>query len=505
MSQDYRESIADGSLRRTARRVYWIVLAAALAAGVAAAFHYANAGLTLSHYDARAHLVVARRVTDNLTPGWRQFGAVWLPLPHLLNALPVMWDWAYRTGAVAVGMSIAAMAFGAAAISRALVIRTGSAAIALSVPALGLLNPNVLYLTATPMTEPLLLGLALLAVVAFDAWTQGPSSARATRAGLVLAALVMTRYEGWVLGAALLLTAAVVSRSRKPRLPLAMWVPTLAAVPAFALLGWASTGTWFLSTAFFVPDPSLHHRLDVVIDKMAGGLIDLGGPILAASGLVGLLALFWRARHAPSVLLFACLAASAALPLFAFYQGHPYRVRYLIPLVVSAAVMSGFAVAALPRRLRTVAAVSLVAGVLWTRPPLDSQAAMVLEAQWETPFRLDREKVTAELLRRDDGTPILASMGSLGHYMHEASRARLPLRRFLHEGNGDLWAEAVKSPRRSVRWMLIEERAEGGDELAARARQDPLFLEGFVRAFEAGGLVLYARTAPGTRNSPSRR
>jgi len=118
---------------------------------------------------------------------------------------------------------------------------------------------------------------------------------------------------------------------------------------------------------------------------------------------------------------------------------------------------------------------------------------MVIEAQWETPFRLERQKVTAALVQRDDGSPVLASMGSLAHYMHETSQAGFPLRRFLHEGNGDLWPEALKSPRRSVRWILIEERAEGGDILAARAKEDPAFLDGFERVIDGGGLALYER------------
>src|SRR6476660_826957 len=75
--------------------------------GILAAIVYFRAGLTLSHYDARGHLVVARRVIDNLTPGWLQIGAVWLPLPHLLNMLPVQVDVLYRTGASGVAISIA--------------------------------------------------------------------------------------------------------------------------------------------------------------------------------------------------------------------------------------------------------------------------------------------------------------------------------------------------------------------------------------------------------------
>src|SRR4026207_990074 len=57
-------------------------------AGSAAWVIFFRQGFVLSHYDAKAHLVVARRVFDNLTPGWQQVGAVWLPLPHLLHAVP---------------------------------------------------------------------------------------------------------------------------------------------------------------------------------------------------------------------------------------------------------------------------------------------------------------------------------------------------------------------------------------------------------------------------------
>ncbi len=78
--------------------------------GTIAALHYHRLGLTLSHYDARGHLVVARRIIDSITPGWQQIGAVWLPLPHLLNAIPVQIDLFYRTGASAVAISIASFA-----------------------------------------------------------------------------------------------------------------------------------------------------------------------------------------------------------------------------------------------------------------------------------------------------------------------------------------------------------------------------------------------------------
>jgi hypothetical protein len=40
----------------------------AVAVGIAAAALYYSQDLTLSHYDAKAHLVVARRIVDSMQP-----------------------------------------------------------------------------------------------------------------------------------------------------------------------------------------------------------------------------------------------------------------------------------------------------------------------------------------------------------------------------------------------------------------------------------------------------
>ena len=147
---------SDGSASST----LFVALVAVVAGigGTIVALHYHELGLTLSHYDARGHLVVARRIIDSLTPGWQQIGAVWLPLPHLLNALPVQVDAWYRSGASAVAISIAAFAVAVGAIAWIVLELTGSQVAAVAGAAVFAFNPNVLYLQSTPMTEPLLLG-----------------------------------------------------------------------------------------------------------------------------------------------------------------------------------------------------------------------------------------------------------------------------------------------------------------------------------------------------------
>src|SRR4030095_14436873 len=95
------------SLRASASNLPRILAVLAALSASAAWVVFFQQGLVLSHYDAKAHLVVARRVFDNLTPGWQQIGAVWLPLPHLLDLLPVQVDLFYRTGLFASMVSIA--------------------------------------------------------------------------------------------------------------------------------------------------------------------------------------------------------------------------------------------------------------------------------------------------------------------------------------------------------------------------------------------------------------
>jgi hypothetical protein len=477
------------STARPARPIGLAVWALALLLGTGAAIFYGARGLTLSHYDARAHLVVARRVGDSLTPGWRQFGAVWLPLPHVLNVVPVQVDTNYRTGTSAVAISILALSIGLGAFAAFLYRRSQSSAVAAAFPLAILANPNVLYLQSTPMTEPLLLGLALAAVDAVDRWARAPDARHRRLAGTLLVLLVLTRYEGWPIAAALLAAALLI----RVRAALRLAIYPGAAIAAFLLLSFAATGVWFVSSGFFVPDnPSAHQAL-LVLDDMIESTRDLGGSLLlwsGAAGVVACLALGWRRR---ADLLPLALLAAGGLPFAAFYAGHPHRVRYMVPIVVALIAVSGLLVARLPRLARAPAALLLLSLFVWTQPPLRADAAMVLEAQWETPWRLERERVTAALAPIYDGTPILASMGSLGHYMHETSSAGLPLRSFLHEGNGDLWTDALRWPERHVRWILIEERAEGGDLIAARARADATFLASFERVIEAGGLALYRR------------
>jgi len=192
------------------------------------------------------------------------------------------------------------------------------------------------------------------------------------------------------------------------------------------------------------------------------------------------------------------LLAMATLPWLAFAKGHPFRIRYMVPLIPLAAIGVGVA-ACLSARARLLMALAAILAVGIELRPFDLGAPMVLEAQWDRPNGPYRQRVTDCLRARDPSDKIMASMGSLGHYMQAAAADGLTVRDFLHEGNGDIWLAAVENPRRFAGWLLIEEKAEGGDMLDERAREDPRFLAGYTRVCEGAGLALYKRTAAAAR------
>ena len=368
------------------------------------------------------------------------------------------------------------------------------------------LNPNVLYLQATPMTEPLLIGLLLLAVAVLVEWTRTVPALPPTHRGGRLVAWTfalacLTRYEAWPVSVAALSLAAWVCWRNGATPPEAIagvtWLALYpaAAIVAFLIFSRVVVGAWFVDDFFVAENPALGHPYEAFA-QVAWGTRRLSGYGLSIVALVGAGALLWVAltqRRRSVVVLPLALAATAAVPYLALFDGHPYRIRYMVPLIASQAICAGMLVGLMPKRVRDVASLALFALVLFELQPLDALAPMVVEAQWDRPNATARQAVSDCLSQGYDQTSVMVSMGSLGHYVQDLSRAGFRIRDFLHEGNGDIWLNAIGDPRPYAGWLLIEEKAEGGDMLAHQARENPRFLEGFSRVCEGAGLALYRR------------
>src|SRR2546429_494014 len=151
--------------------VAWI----ASVVSVASFFYYFHRGELLLYGDAVAHINIARRVFDSRTPGLLQLGTVWLPLPHLAMIPFLVSDRLWRTGVGGSIPSMIAYVFGAVGILRLVrgIFRAsggphnGARFAAWCAVLIYAANPNLIYLQATAMTEPIYLALFIWAVVFF--------------------------------------------------------------------------------------------------------------------------------------------------------------------------------------------------------------------------------------------------------------------------------------------------------------------------------------------------
>lgn len=168
----------------------------------------ASRGWLLLYGDAVAHLGISRRILDSRWPGLQQLGGVWLPLPHLLT-LPFVqnMEW-WQNGTAGAWPSLACYILSVVAcyrVARYLVPQRW----AFIATAFYALNPNLLYLATTAMTELLFLALLLWTVaLVFDvrgcldqrkAWR---GCMQMTACGVLILLMVFTRYDGWIFGAA---------------------------------------------------------------------------------------------------------------------------------------------------------------------------------------------------------------------------------------------------------------------------------------------------------------
>lgn len=239
-------------IRRPISRNEWLlVVASSVAASAFAALWSWRNHAMLNYGDAVAHLHIARRVIDSHRPGLSQLGSVWLPLPHLLM-IPFVAVYAWWANGIA-GLIPSALSYiaGCAGIYRLTRhwLRPTAAIVALAFFAL---NPNLLYLQTTAMTEPLFLCEMIWLAVWLVEWRAAlnndpPLAARRLiLIAIVLIAAVFTRYDGWILALLAWTSIGIVQLRTSTLRSRTFWI-TSAAVVAAPLV-------WFLYNAVVFGD-----------------------------------------------------------------------------------------------------------------------------------------------------------------------------------------------------------------------------------------------------------
>ncbi len=500
------------------------LLAASLALilSLLALAYCARHGMLLLYGDAVAHLHIARRLTDSLYPGFRQLGSVWLPLPHLLVAPFAQSMRLWQTGLAGAPPSMLAYVLGMAGMYRLA---------RLALPATGAmlatlffaLNPGLLYMQTTAMTEPIFLAEMVWAAIFVTEHgllaAAEPSRARErllahklTGAALVLAAAVFTRYDGWVF-AALAWCFLAWNTFRyglfKHRAGGAFLFAT-ALIAAAPLLWLAYNARQFGDPLDFMRGPysaraidlktSAHgpghypgwHRYPVALlyyakvaelgatDHWLANLLMLGsvaGAVLAVRrGMTAATALLWVPLP-----FYAYSVAYGSVPIFfpLWYPHGYYNTRYGMEMLPAFALGLAFLTSAGLAWLRgnrpqfaTPAFAAAAVLVLANDAELMHARPLVLdEAFHNSATRIPFESGLARALDR------LPSIGLILMYTSDhvgaVQQAGIPLQRTINDSDWQLWRHALTDPAHSARFVV----ALDGDPVAQAVQAHPQGLQ----------------------------
>lgn len=454
---------------------------------LAAAWH-AGQGSTYYYGDAEAHLNIGRRILDTRIQSLDQIGTVWLPLPHLLT-LPLVGNNTWWQNGRA-GGAPAVLCFSFAVCLMFLFARhlTGSLASGATAALATALNPNLLYLQSTAMTEAVYLASSLAALYSLARAVDQGGWLWPALAGLGALCGTMTRYEGWFLLP--FYTLYLLFGSGKMR-----WRETA----VFCVVAALGPLVWFAHNWYWWGDPLEFYRgpwsARAIYDralragmKPAPGDGDwrlaftyytaavrhtCGGALAVAGGLA-LMSCVRRRLAIPAVLLvlaplfYVWSLHSSGTPIFVpdLWPFSYYNTRYGLAALPLLAFGLGALVALPPNaKLRgALAAVSL--GIVispWILYPRPEAWVCWKESQVNSKARRAWTADLAQFLKENyRGGGIAMSFGDATGALRQAG---IPLRETMHEGSGYVWNAVMARPE----FFLHEEWAItlSGDALAS--------------------------------------
>ena len=455
----------------------------AVAIAVAAARWTFAHGYVLYYGDAESHFDIARRILDSRTPGAEQIGTGWLPLLHLVLIPFVMHGNWWQTGFAGTVPSAACFAIAAIFLFAAAQRAFRSQPAALAVMLVFLLNPNILYLSATPMTEPLFAA-CIAALLFATLWYRDSQSIWA----LLLAAAAsnaasLTRYEGWFLIPFCALYILIVAENKW----LAILFGVLASLAPLAWLAhnrfyegdmlefyrgqWSALGIYKRQLAQgMVPYPGDHDWRKAIQYFSTAVELVVGRPALIL-GAAGIFAALWKRAWWPVLLLalspifYVMGMHSAGNPIFVptLYPFSWYNTRYALAALPLAAFCAGALAALMPNHKWAWPAALIVAAIpaaAWSRHPesicwKESEVNSVTRRQWTR----QAAAFLAANYHHNDG--IIFPFGDMTGVLREAG---IPIREGLYDGNGAAFGMALDRPDLFLqpRWAL----AFSGDRIA---------------------------------------
>jgi 4-amino-4-deoxy-L-arabinose transferase-like glycosyltransferase len=501
----------------------WHIGIVATALSLVAYHWYVSQGLTLAYLDAISHMSIARNVWSSQTPGLAQLGTVWPPLNHIAM-LPLIWNSTlFRDGFA--GTLPSMLAYVVAAI---FMYRTGkllfSSRTAGWMTALALmLNPSVLYMQSTPMSEMDLICCAVVAVYFVLRWVREFHPADLVKAALATAAGTLVRYDCWALAVALAAVVVLVAWRYHGHVVAEanMWL--------FSVMAFAGCVAWLLYQQVIFGNPlaflngpysakaqeqnisataglPTYHNPLLALHVYAQAAIDAAGWPVAVAALVGFG--LWVFRTCFDL---RSLPAYAVLVPFAFnwlslFLGITiietpeiplngtvtyFNVRYGMMMIPAVALFLAYLASQRRALLATLLLAVTLVGVLSTL----QNTAYALQDPLQGANAIGRAQQIAEaqyLVAHYHTGRVLLSGGAFTPMMFYSA---LPMSTYITEDNGPLFQQALQDPQdSSIQWILVDPGNHNFDAVWAALRTRSDWMRYYTLRQVVGTALLYERT-----------
>ncbi len=532
--EEKRELVAPavpGRSGRSTRRLWpqdsWltITMLTSYVTSLGAFWYFFQKHQIVQYGDAYAHMLITRRVFDNATPGLAQLGGVWLPLPHLVM-LPFIWNnYLWRTGLAGTLPSMICYLIATLYIFLAARRLTKDSRASFVGTLLFILNPNVLYLQSTALSEIVLIVTLTAASYYFLAWTQDDSLNALILAGLATFLATLSRYDGWALFLAMLVMVVLIGWLKRLR-----WAQIEGNVIVFGSMGGFGILLWLLWCRLIFGDPLYFQRGPFSSQAQQKALVDAHvlftyhdlwqslryytidsvqnvGLMLFVLCVIAVGVFVVRRRISAEMLAglvflvpFAFYVASLYLGQAALYvpgavppdlEHQIYNARYGVQMVAPTALFLATLVSKMSlRRFSALGQVALVAVILVQTVMIGVGGIISLE---DGQFGLScahSHPIIIFLAQHYNGGRILedlydTKMDALN------PEANIDFTSVVYEGSGKLWQQALHRPASMVNWIIVNQ-ADKYDQVARNLT--PAFNEQFTRDIEEpNGLSLFHR------------
>ncbi|EHB58538.1 glycosyl transferase family 2 [Mycolicibacterium rhodesiae JS60] len=497
---------------RPDRTAAWVALGAAVMSASAYAY-FASKGMALGYKDSISHLQIAARTLNSPTSGFAQLGGVWLPLPHILM-LPLVWFTPfYYSGFAGSAVSMASYVVACVYVYKTAFGLTRSKIPSLAGLAVFALNPNVLYMQSTPMTELLLFAGIAASTYYLQQWIQTEEHDRKYpylfAAAIAAFIACLTRYEAWPFTIVVGGIVALVAWRQYGRQAIAgvtLGFGFLAGAAIAMWLGWnllifgnplnfqsgkyAKPSLWVGEGELAVGHPA------VAAKTYWYAVVENLGIAVVLASILGVIVLVIRRR---SLVILPVLGLLTIAPFFvtALTVGQRplhveqithdlYNVRFGLLMVLPAAVLVSYVISILPARSWIA---GLAAAAACTLLPLIPGGPTQIVTAREGSIGFPATAIaTSEFLREhyDGGVILIESFGNESVLFH----ARIPLSNNVYEGSYQKWDPALSNPPgQRIRWIVM--RGGNGSDEAFRELEDSAKLNDYTEVFSNDLYLVY--------------